>query len=920
MERFFKWDRVERDRWSYSEYNANYSFLIYKITKLPDFSETRFSYLNKEIDNRKAEVAKKQMQMIRQFHSLGNDWAISLRLVKDENINLYIIFRNASLNEINDFNFEKEKIKNALLVNEYSFEEVTENKEIKNLFDLDWCEEITEITKNEKIYYGDEYPTPNHDSQEFYSVFSWQPCDNNMEHICSSLMNHEGKSVVEIIIQPTSYLDEERDWINGSINHLKDCMNGEVIRNPNTNKILWQGKKLPVLKTPIDNFEKINKLYEQSHLFLCSIRIYADKNANSIGNAFLFNSVKNEGNLTVFKRNYGYFNYVERCYKLADISGQVHTYYWNKYASTAPYRAQRLNRLASVEEISNFFRIPIPIKPNFPGFSLDTGFGMKKKNVSNERIVLGNYLDIPGVDSQKSEFDIQQLAKHALIVGVPGSGKTTAMFNILYQLWNHRVPFIILEPAKTEYRALKRIPELKDDLLVFSLGDESVSPFRFNPLEVLPGIRLESHISKLLACFVGAFDLFDPLPIFLEQALQRTYQEKGWYDDSCGGEIGLEVPTLSDLCRNAEYIIANSGFDSKMKSDFAASLLERLNSLRRGSKGKMLDTKHTIPMEDLMNRPVVLELDSLNGDEKSLMMMFLLSYVFEYCKIKRKSGSKLKHMLFVEEAHNLIPANASGSDSRANPKAKTIELFVNMLAEMRALGQGILIADQLPTAISAQAVKQTNVKVMMRITSKDDREEIGNSMDLNEEQMHRVVNFKTGHAYIYHEGEDHVRMIRMVNFKGEHDVEEPPTDKELHQMMKQYEIDHSDLFIPYEECKQICTHCDKRTRNQAQFFVKNTLSNEKIDIYKQVFKTRYEQDLEQYRNSISFCAISYIASKREKQRIKDRYHAVNDKFMPCVYVHLLNYSKKQMDICKRTKTCDCSNNNRLCYLKKFKKE
>ena len=36
----------------------------------------------------------------------------------------------------------------------------------------------------------------------------------------------------------------------------------------------------------------------------------------------------------------------------------------------------------------------------------------------------------------------------------------------------------------------------------------------------------------------------------------------------------------------------------------------------------MLDTKHTIPFVDLMDRPVVLELDSLNGDEKSLMMMF----------------------------------------------------------------------------------------------------------------------------------------------------------------------------------------------------------------------------------------------------------------------------------------------------------
>lgn len=150
---------------------------------------------------------------------------------------------------------------------------------------------------------------------------------------------------------------------------------------------------------------------------------------------------------------------------------------------------------------------------------------------------------------------------------------------------NRKYPFIVLEPAKTEYRALKLLPALKDDLLVFTLGDESVSPFRFNPMEVLPGIKIENHISRLQACFVGAFNLFDPLPIFLEQAIRRTYLEKGWYDDSCGGEEGLETPTLTDLCRNAEYIVEHSGFDVKMKSDFKASLLERLNSLRRGSKG-----------------------------------------------------------------------------------------------------------------------------------------------------------------------------------------------------------------------------------------------------------------------------------------------------------------------------------------------
>ena len=403
------------------------------------------------------------------------------------------------------------------------------------------------------------------------------------------------------------------------------------------------------------------------------------------------------------------------------------------------------------------------------------------------------------------------------------------MFNILHQLWDapddQKIPFIVLEPAKTEYRALKLLPAMKEDMLVFTLGDESVSPFRFNPMEVLPGIKIENHISRLQACFVGAFNLFDPLPIFLEQAIRRTYLEKGWYDDSCGGEDGLETPTLSDLCRNAEFIVENSGFDAKMKSDFKASLLERLNSLRRGSKGRMLDTTRSIPMEELMGKPVILELDSLNGDEKSLLMMFLLSYVYEYCKTARKSGSPLKHVLLVEEAHNLIGSQGNSSDNRANPGVKTIELFVNMLAEMRALGQGILIADQLPTAIAPQAVKQTNVKILMRITARDDREEIGNTMDLNEEQMHQVVNFKTGHAYLYHEGEDHVRMIRMRNFKEEYQVEEPPSDAELREQMRSYELSHGALYHPYPECIRRCTICSRRVRNQAENLVQRILTN-----------------------------------------------------------------------------------------------
>lgn len=647
------WESVDKTQWTHQREEKELSFLAFRLRSLPDFSAPRFDYLAKDVDERSVAVARKQMQMIRQLHSLGDQWGISLRFVKNTSIELYVIFRNAV-----DFSYtslaaqaEKQRIQNALMNQEYTFEEVPESENA--LWQgTSWINEFTEITKSEQIYTGDKYPT-NAPPQEFYIPFLWTPTDNTMEHICQALMNHDGKAVIDVTLQPTKYLTEERDWMSLNITRLRECMNGETIRSRDGRTVLWQGNKLPMLKTPLDNCEKQNKQYDMGHVFLSSICAYAEKQSYALADAFIANSVKGKGELRTYTKGYVLFDRFMDYYRNVTVPADMHTSFWYTRDTLKPMRAQRLSRLVSLEEISNFFRIPIPIKTGFPGFVLDTGLGVSgTPSEVKHPMNLGYYLDEAGSQKQPATFECQQFAKHGLIVGVPGSGKTTAMFNILYQLWavpdEQKIPFIILEPAKTEYRALKTLPEFRRDMLVFTLGDESTSPFRFNPMEVLPGIRLENHISRLQACFVGAFNLFDPLPIFLEQAIRRTYLEKGWYEDSRGGEPGLETPTLSDLCRNAEYVVSNSGFDTKMRSDFQASLLERLNSLRRGSKGRMLDTRYSIPMEDLMGKPVVLELDSLNADEKSLLMMFLLSYVYEYCKVKRKSGSPLSHLLLVE--------------------------------------------------------------------------------------------------------------------------------------------------------------------------------------------------------------------------------------------------------------------------------
>lgn len=920
-----EWGSVASTQWTYAFRQKQVTCLAYRVDKLPDFTDHRFAYLGKEEDERPLEVLRRQQAMIRQFHSLGPEWTISLRLLHEgEQVTLYLLFRHASVSGLPAERLANARgtIRNALMNREYTFHEVDDPQEMGRALDASWAQEAAEVTKRETEYQGDAYPVPGMTAQQFYVPYTWTPADNTMEAICSALMNHRGRAVVEVTLLPAEYLQEEKDWVGVNLRRLKECMNGETIRSEK-GKVLWTGRKLPGLKTPIDNYEKMNKQYEASRLFLASIRVFADQDIAPLASAFMTGSVKTEGRIQTFRAGFRRFDYLLSCYANVDVSADAHTPYWNQHAADAPFRAQRLARLNSLEEISCFFRIPVPERPGFPGFGFDTGIesGGQAKRPRSE-ITLGRYLDVEGRQDLPARFDSQQLAKHGLIVGVPGSGKTTAMFNILYQLWDvpqeQKIPFIVLEPAKTEYRALKTLELFRDDLLVFTLGDEGVSPFRFNPLEVLPGIKIERHISMLQACFVGAFDLFDPLPIFLEQAIRRTYREKGWYDDSKGGDPGLETPTLSDLCRNAEYIVSHSGFDAKMKSDFQASLLERLNSLRSGSKGRMLDTGRTIPMQELMQRPVVLELDSLNGDEKSLMMMFLLSYVFEYCKAMRKSGSPLQHMLLVEEAHNLIPSSGSSSDSRANPREHTIELFVNMLAEMRALGQGILIADQLPTAIAPQAVKQTNVKVLMRVTAKDDREEIGNTMDLNEEQMHQVINFKTGHAYLYHEGEDRVRTIRMVNFKGEHRVEEPPSDEELTELMSSYQREHADLYLPFAECGGHCQVCDRRVRNQAESFVRGLFAGGETDIYRQAFVGEDAAMIEQMQSRIGICPLGLLLSKQEAERIRERYAQVGEAFGYCTYLHLLHRQEAQMQACsRRQKKCSCSPQKWAVYLGKY---
>ena len=902
QQKIIQWPGGEASGWNYQRLAVNNGFVIFELSKLPNFAEPRFRDLGEQVDDRKAEVARRQLQMLRQLHGLGPNCSVTLRLRRADNqLRLFVLVRKSATHPISTAEVDNlaQSIQ-QMFPKEYNLQRLLADDNRarwQQAVDLSWANYVDELLKPEPVYEASSVPY-------FYTAMQWKPLGlNDMESFCRTLMRFNGEAALDVILVPTQLNPAEREWVNMTTLRLREEQNGARIPDRTTGKILKQFEPRPGLRTPVENYEEWLKRYDQTPLFLYAFRVYGATEPTMLTQSFSTSATRSQAQQLRLRRGQPLFDQLLQAGMTVDIAPEWHSPWWDE-PDPRPFRAQRLHRLADLDEIAGFWRLPIPIQAGFPGFDLDIGrIGTQQTRALGSKINLGHFTDDPAHLLSETRFDTQGLTKHGLVVGVPGSGKTTTMFNLLHQLWSPvgaQIPFIVLEPAKTEYRALKTMEAFRDDMLVFSLGDERISPFRLNPFEVPRGIPVESHIARLNACFVGAFNLFDPLPLLLDKAIRATYEAKGWFDSSIGGDSGVEAPTLSDLCRQAEAVMQDSGYSEKLRTDFNASLIQRLDSLRRGSKGRMLDTKHSIPFELLMQRPVVLELDALNGDEKALLMMFILTLVYEYAKANRRSGSLLSHVLVIEEAHNLIGrARGSSSENRANPQEHAIRLFIQMLAEMRALGQCILIADQLPTAIAPEAMKQTNLKILMRMTAMDDRTEMGNTMDLEDEHLKAVTRFKSGQAYVYMEEWDRVRQVQTINFKADQQIEEPPGDATLKQMMASFEATSPQLYMPFPECPIGCQQCNREVRNRAERFIRPLVDPKGM---RRLEHFVYEDDP----GSSTVCKAARIKIISGSMEILQKERELDKEFPFCAYVHLLHSIPLAFEDCRQScKDCGC---------------
>lgn len=383
---------------------------------------------------------------------------------------------------------------------------------------------------------------------------------------------------------------------------------------------------------------------------------------------------------------------------------------------------------------------------------------------SGDGLRLGGVLDESGAEVGAMTLSLAALNRHTFVCGATGAGKSQTIRHLLAEATAAGVPWLVVEPAKAEYAGMAARIAGRAEVIVIRPGHPDSPPAGFNPLEPAPGFGLQTHADLLRALFQAAFEAQEPFPQILAKSLTRCYEELGW-DLTIGEPVEPghrpRYPTLRDLQRVAANVVTEIGYGKEIADNVRGFIAVRVGSLRLGTTGRFFEGGHPLDFDRLRERNVVLEIEDVGDDaDKAFLMGAVLMRLSEQLRVaaRQRAPQGLGHLTVIEEAHRLLRRSEPGA---AGAVAKAVELFANMLAEVRAYGEGLIIAEQIPSKLTPDVIKNTAVKIVHRLPAADDRDSVGATMNVDEAQSRYVVTLVPGTGAVFTDGMDSPILVRV---------------------------------------------------------------------------------------------------------------------------------------------------------------
>ena len=377
-----------------------------------------------------------------------------------------------------------------------------------------------------------------------------------------------------------------------------------------------------------------------------------------------------------------------------------------------------------------------------------TSYQLFRKDVSNrpeDRITIGRIFDLGQITNKVVELDNKSLNMHTFITGSTGSGKSNTVYQMLSELHQDKIPFLVVEPAKGEY---KDVFGSWEDVNVYSTNPKIAPLINLNPFMFPESIHVLEHVDGLVEIFGVCWPMYDAMPAFFKDAILKSYEKTGWDLGSSTFEGDEpEYPDFEILAEELEKLIEDTDYSAEVKGNYTGALVTRVKSLTVGLN-KFIFTTNQTPYEKLFDENCILDISRVKSAETKALIMGLMVYILNEYRVDTKSGnnSGIKHVTVLEEAHNLL-RNTSGSESELI--GKSVEMLTNTIAEIRTYGEGFIIVDQSPSSVDIAAIKNTNTKIVLRTPEANDREAVGRSMGLTPNQVNEIAKLPSGVAVIY---------------------------------------------------------------------------------------------------------------------------------------------------------------------------
>ena len=370
-----------------------------------------------------------------------------------------------------------------------------------------------------------------------------------------------------------------------------------------------------------------------------------------------------------------------------------------------------------------------------------------RKNLRPEdRMSIGRVFDLGQTVNKLVELENRSLNMHTFITGSTGSGKSNTVYQILNELHQDGVPFLVIEPAKGEY---KDVFGHMNDVSVYSTNPNIAELININPFMFPESIHVLEHVDGLVEIFSVCWPMYDAMPAFFKDAILKSYEAVGWDLGSSTFEgKKVEYPDFEVLAEQLDSLIEHSDYASDIKSNYRGALITRVQSLTVGLN-KFIFSSDQTPYPQLFDENCILDISRIKSNETKALIMGLMVYILNEYRVDQKTAnnSGLKHITVLEEAHNLLKNTSGGKES--DLVGKSVEMITQTIAEIRTYGEGFIIVDQSPSSVDIAAIKNTNTKIVLRTPEGNDREAVGRSMGLTQEQVNEIAKLPSGVAVVY---------------------------------------------------------------------------------------------------------------------------------------------------------------------------